>query len=121
MKLVLSSLMVLFSFAAFAQDAALSKPLSISFDQVEKASTLQELVPECFGELKDIKSYKITLAISRQKLNEIQSNGNSVSPKFKELVLAQRNSDKQILVYFEDIRYGTDKTYLSPEKIVTVK
>lgn len=121
MKLLLSCLISLFSIAAFAQDVAPSKPLTISFDQIEKASTLQELVPEFFGDLKDVKSYKITLAVPRKELEKIETKGAAVPAKFKELALAQSKSGKTLIVYFDDVRFGVEKIQTMPAKVVKVQ
>lgn len=121
MKFLLSCLISLFSIAAFAQDVAPSKPLTISFDQIEKASTLQELVPEFYGELKDVKSYKLTLAVPRKDLEKIETKGAAVPAKFKELALAQSKSGKTLIVYVDDVRFGVEKIETLPAKVFKVQ
>lgn len=121
MKFLLSCLFSLMTVVTFAQDVSPSKPLTISFDQLKKASTLQELAPTYFGELKDVVSYKAVVAISRQKLTTIDCSGNAIHPKIKELILAQKDSGTQILLYINELKYGTEKTYQYPAKILSIK
>lgn len=121
MKFLLSCLFSLISIFTFAQDLSPSKPLTISFDQVKEASTIQELVPEYFGKLKDVKSYKAVVAISGQKLNTVDCTGNALHPKVKQLILAPKANKKQVLVYINDLKYGTEKTYTYPAKVIAIK
>lgn len=118
MKVFITLFILAISTGLFAQS---DKTLVISFQQVSEATTLQQLVPNYFAEIENIKSYKTTLAISRQNLKECFSKGNQLNEDFKAAVLAQAESGNKVIVYFDNIRWGTDKITELPSKVVMVE
>lgn len=103
-SLLITCIALFFSVVTFAQENA----PSISVDQVEEATTIQQLLPKAYGEEKGIVSYVATVAIERQKLRAFSVSGDVFDREIKKLILANKNEGKKIVLYMDATKYNED-------------